>query len=1289
MKHEHGIPARAMSFMLALVMLIGCISVGFTAFAVEDSYQVLAETMRAEGMRGVIPVYKVSSSPDVKNKLVAEDPRASSAVYVQSTAMWEAMDAFWKVAGALRSKDVGNVTVGENGNVYDGWTGENNTARKLAAAVANKLVAGGYMTADEMRTYDVLDTFNWFIGGYTAEHALLDEPVRGEKPALQPWSNQVFGSTGYFGVTRTRDEALYAGTRNYKQIPATLELNRRWEWVHDARYAKNSAGNVRQYWHVLGAMNTKGNVAGAKGLAFDPAQADTAALKALLTAWDGAFKPAFFARDLSALSAAELEAVKAAVAEKMRTAKSLKVTNSLLYYYGLPTYLDVGAFQREVNRHLELAPYRPFVNFFKNANAKNLKKMNRAALNEEVLAARQGLEILAGVQFGNLSVYKGLVEENGLDMAAAAGYFSDVLYAISDDQYGRDELVDLLISVINGTLTHVNTGDYAPPDDKYVLNSAGLSMNLDQLYARYEMITLINEALTGKVGDTDNFEGFDMATALGAASPGISVPNAVQKALAALRKAIDERDPVNYYNYAGDKPSAFSGFTPTGNYPPAGSEPTPPASFERYPDSFADGAPDDPYFSDDPLTDPGADPTLGTLPNPLDAFATYRADAEYFIANDLADLITAIEAQGILITATEPDDTPYNLTSPVDQALYAAELDDYITEVLSLYDEVKDNYDNWVETKAWIDEYISDWVGAVTPPPPVAVPPTATSLPDRSTYTGPSADADYLADAMTYIGNLTAPQSRYLAGAGAVYPPTPNADEAEMYLMWVGLTGWGANTEFQAVTAGGGKSLMEKRYDYLLDIAVRREAYGEYWDNLADELTIPENAFDYLVTMQGRYDTALSSGIAVDIIVARANYMGAVSNYMSLWAGNGWTSDGTEPLTDSDPTVVANDDRFKFPGLQAAQNEFKTVSDKIVTLNLYGKFFNPYRLSLAEITVAGITTPGMLNTPGTDKYADWNRYSDSDLRAEEAAVKAILEAYRADTTYGLGLAPVPTDWLKYQGRDEADGATATLDHPSVYGAIRDRLDKYLAAAINTTLDMDDYIKAIGADTTGAFGFKDGKPVSITAVVISHQTGDVPLARIRKDMVAVAREVLEPTGLLRKDTEFYINPTGRFVHGGPQADSGVTGRKIIVDSYGGVGSHGGGAFSGKDPSKVDRSAAYYARYAAKNIVAAKLADKCEIQVAYAIGCPKPLSVNVSTYGTAKVDEALISKILTDGKIFDFRPAFLIDELGLKKPKGWCYRETVNYGHFGRAGFPWEKTDRVDALREAAGVKKCKM
>ncbi len=206
-------------------------------------------------------------------------------------------------------------------------------------------------------------------------------------------------------------------------------------------------------------------------------------------------------------------------------------------------------------------------------------------------------------------------------------------------------------------------------------------------------------------------------------------------------------------------------------------------------------------------------------------------------------------------------------------------------------------------------------------------------------------------------------------------------------------------------------------------------------------------------------------------------------------------------------------------------------------------------------------------------------------------------------------------------------------------------------------------------------------MAVTDVVCSHQTRDVPEALIRDTLEGVLRDVLAPTGLLTADTRFHINPTGRFVIGGPAGDSGVTGRKIIVDTYGGVGSHGGGAFSGKDPSKVDRSAAYYARYAAKNIVAAGLASKCEIQVAYAIGVARPMSINVSTYGTGRVPEERIADLLLNGGLFDFRPAALIRDLDLTHPKGWSYSESCTYGHFGRPNVPWERLDRTEALADA--------
>ena len=214
-------------------------------------------------------------------------------------------------------------------------------------------------------------------------------------------------------------------------------------------------------------------------------------------------------------------------------------------------------------------------------------------------------------------------------------------------------------------------------------------------------------------------------------------------------------------------------------------------------------------------------------------------------------------------------------------------------------------------------------------------------------------------------------------------------------------------------------------------------------------------------------------------------------------------------------------------------------------------------------------------------------------------------------------------------------------------------------------------------------YEDGRPVALDTVVISHQTTEAGAnKKCYAEIEGIARDYLKGTKLLTPKTKFYINPTGKFVVGGPTGDSGLTGRKIIVDTYGGMAAHGGGAFSGKDPSKVDRSAAYYARYAAKNIVAAGLADRCEIQVAYAIGVDKPVSICVKTFGTNHgVDNYRLEQMLLSGKVFDFRPYALIADLGLMKPKGWSFRDTASYGHFGRAEFPWEKTDRVAALKSA--------
>ncbi len=209
--------------------------------------------------------------------------------------------------------------------------------------------------------------------------------------------------------------------------------------------------------------------------------------------------------------------------------------------------------------------------------------------------------------------------------------------------------------------------------------------------------------------------------------------------------------------------------------------------------------------------------------------------------------------------------------------------------------------------------------------------------------------------------------------------------------------------------------------------------------------------------------------------------------------------------------------------------------------------------------------------------------------------------------------------------------------------------------------------------------ENNRPLRVDAVVVSSQhTSDTDLETIRRDVIKEVITPIIPAAFLDADTKIYVNPTGRFVVGGPQGDTGLTGRKIIVDTYGGYGRHGGGAFSGKDPTKVDRSASYMARYAAKNLIAAGLASRCEVQVAYAIGVAQPVSVRVETYGTGKYsDEDLARAVNT---VFDFRPAAIIDTLDLCRP---IYRQVAAYGHVGREdlNLPWEKTDRVDALKAA--------
>lgn len=281
-----------------------------------------------------------------------------------------------------------------------------------------------------------------------------------------------------------------------------------------------------------------------------------------------------------------------------------------------------------------------------------------------------------------------------------------------------------------------------------------------------------------------------------------------------------------------------------------------------------------------------------------------------------------------------------------------------------------------------------------------------------------------------------------------------------------------------------------------------------------------------------------------------------------------------------------------------------------------------------------------------------------------------------------------------EGQEDVYNLNGAGDQGMMFGYACDETPEYMPLTISLAHRLARQLAAVRKDGTLSYLYPDGKtqvtveydetgkPVRVDTIVVSTQhSADVPLETIRKDIVQHVILPIVPEDLMDNDTIIYVNPTGRFVKGGPAADSGLTGRKIIVDTYGGCARHGGGAFSGKDVTKVDRSAAYAARYVAKNVVAAGLASKCEVQIAYAIGVAHPVSVMVDTFGTGVISDSSLSEIVTEQ--FDLRPAAIIDHLNLRKIK---FVPFSAYGHFGRTDVdaPWERLDKVDTLRKAAGI-----
>lgn len=339
--------------------------------------------------------------------------------------------------------------------------------------------------------------------------------------------------------------------------------------------------------------------------------------------------------------------------------------------------------------------------------------------------------------------------------------------------------------------------------------------------------------------------------------------------------------------------------------------------------------------------------------------------------------------------------------------------------------------------------------------------------------------------------------------------------------------------------------------------------------------------------------------------------------------------------------------------------------------------------STALILVGGeITTHTFVDVPTlARKIAGDIGYTDASygLDCDSMAVLNIIHAQSPDINQGVS----------GEGLKEFKGLQGAGDQGMMFGFACTETSELMPAPIMYAHKILRYASKVrksgtldwlrpDAKSQVTVEYEGHKPVRIDSVVVSHQhSPDVKYKTISEGIIEeIIKPVLESSGLLDKKTKFFINPTGRFVIGGPAGDTGLTGRKIIVDTYGGMGRHGGGAFSGKDPSKVDRSGAYMARYIAKNIVAAKLAERCEVQLAYAIGVPFPVSVMIDTFGTGKVPESKLAEAVTE--VFDCSPSGIIQTLDLKKP---IYQKTAVYGHFGRKEFSWEKTDKTDALKNA--------